>query len=337
LINSDTVTAVVLNQNANTTVPVGQSAGSYTGPTNGIVVSNATGSGLSNYAITYAPATLTIQPKALNVAGQTVATKVYDSGTMATIQSGSASLVGVVGSDAVSLNASGAYGTFASANVANGIAVTVAGNALSGTAAGNYTIVQPTGLTGNITPASLTVTARADAKFVTQSDATGYNGAAITGFVGSETSAVLGGTLAITRTNASVNSASLTPYVGVLQPSGLTSSNYNIQYVDGDYHIVPAQTLIVRVANATVTYGGSATLVPTSVEYLDGSNLLKSLTQTAASGNTYTYSDGLGGSATFTLTATGSAGSTSRERAWRWRRKPPQRCRRHGNGNAITV
>ena len=311
MINSDTVTAVVLNQNANTTVPVGQSADSYTGPTNGILVSNASGSGLANYAITYAPATLTIQPKALSVAGQTAANKVYDSGTIATINSGSASLVGVVGSDAVSLNASGTYGTFASANAANGIAVTVGGNALTGSAAGNYTVVQPTGLTANITPASLTVTAIADAKFVTLSDTAGYNGAAITGFVGSETSTVLGGTLAITRTNASVNSASLTPYAGVLQPSGLTSSNYNIQFVAGDYQIVPAQTLIVKVANATVTYGGTATLVPTSVEYLDGANLLKSLTQTAASGNTYTYSDGVGGSTSFTLTATGSTSTSS--------------------------
>jgi hypothetical protein len=312
LINSDTVTSVVLNQNGNTTVPSGQAAGIYAGSTNGIIVGSATGSGLTNYAITYAPASLTIHQKALTIAGQSVVYKVYDAGTLATINSGSASLVGVVGSDAVSLNSSGAYGTFANANVANGIAVTVGGNALAGAASNNYTIVQPTELTANITPAPLTVTARADAKFVTQSDTTGYNGATISGLVGSETSAVLGGSLTITRTNSAQNNANANanPYLGVLQPSGLTSSNYSIQFVAGDYTIVPAETLLVRVANATVTYGSAATFVPTSVEYLTSGSVLKTLTQTSTSENTYTYADGLGGSATFTLTATGNA-STS--------------------------
>jgi hypothetical protein len=306
LINSDTVNAVVLNQNGNTTVPSGQAAGIYAGSTNGIIVSSATGSGLTNYAITYAPASLTIHQKALTIAGQSVINKVYDAGTFATINSASASLVGVVGTDAVSLNTSGTYGTFVDANVANGIGVTVAGNTLAGAASSNYTIVQPTGLTANITPAPLTVTARADAKFVTQSDTTGYNGATISGLVGNETSAVLGGSLTITRTNAAQNNANANPYLGVLQPSGLTSSNYSIQFVAGDYTIVPAETLLVRVANATVTYGSAATFVPTSVEYLTSGSVLKTLTQTSASGNTYTYADGLGGSATFTLAATGN-------------------------------
>ena len=71
LISSDTVTAVVLNQNSNTTVPATQAAGVYTGPTNGILVSNASGSGLENYAISYLPATLTINQKALTITGQT--------------------------------------------------------------------------------------------------------------------------------------------------------------------------------------------------------------------------------------------------------------------------
>jgi hypothetical protein len=70
LINSDTVTAVVLNQNSNATVPSGQAAGIYTGPTNGIVVGSASGAGLTNYAITYAPASLTIHQKALTISGR---------------------------------------------------------------------------------------------------------------------------------------------------------------------------------------------------------------------------------------------------------------------------
>ena len=41
--------------------------------------------------------------------------------------------------------------------VANGIGVTVSGLTLSGTAADNYTLSQPVGLTANITAAGLTI------------------------------------------------------------------------------------------------------------------------------------------------------------------------------------
>ncbi|MBU3642299.1 MBG domain-containing protein, partial [Polynucleobacter sp. Fuers-14] len=77
LVNSDTVTAVALAQNSNTTVPATQGAGTYSGSTNGILVSGATGTGLANYTITYVPSTLTINQKALTVTAAN-ATKTYD-------------------------------------------------------------------------------------------------------------------------------------------------------------------------------------------------------------------------------------------------------------------
>ena len=64
-----------------------------------------------------------------------------------------ASLVGVAGTDAVTLSAASATGTFADKNVnpaATPKTVTVAGLALSGADAGNYTLTQPTA-TANIT------------------------------------------------------------------------------------------------------------------------------------------------------------------------------------------
>jgi hypothetical protein len=64
--------------------------------------------------------------------------------------------VGVVSGDTVSLNSSSYAATFASKNVGSGIAVTVTGLSLSGASAGNYTLTQPTGLTGNITAVTLT-------------------------------------------------------------------------------------------------------------------------------------------------------------------------------------
>jgi hypothetical protein len=80
-----------------------------------------------------------------------VAHKVYDGGLVATLSSGS--LQGVINSDSVSLVQAG---SFASKNVANGISVTAA-NSLTGVNASNYSLTQPTGLTANITPKSITM------------------------------------------------------------------------------------------------------------------------------------------------------------------------------------
>jgi hypothetical protein len=60
LINGDAVSAVTLKQNNNTTTPALQENGIYQGATNGILASNATGTGLTNYAITYVAGKLTI-------------------------------------------------------------------------------------------------------------------------------------------------------------------------------------------------------------------------------------------------------------------------------------
>ncbi|MBT8573870.1 hypothetical protein G6699_09880, partial [Polynucleobacter paneuropaeus] len=96
--------------------------------------------------------TANITAKTLTVTGTTVANKVYDGSLTATISGGS--LVGVVGTDDVSLNQAG---SFSQINVGLNLVVTAA-NTLSGAAAGNYTITQPTGLTANITAKTLTVT-----------------------------------------------------------------------------------------------------------------------------------------------------------------------------------
>jgi hypothetical protein len=60
LINGDLISSVILKQNGNQITPALQDAGTYEGSTDGIIASLATGSGLSNYAITYLPGRLTI-------------------------------------------------------------------------------------------------------------------------------------------------------------------------------------------------------------------------------------------------------------------------------------
>ena len=85
-----------------------------------------------------------ITAKALTVTGAAVTTKPFDGNTNAFI---TGTLSGVVSPDVVTFNGTG---TFASASVGNGIAVTST-STLGGANAGNYTLTQPTGLTGNIT------------------------------------------------------------------------------------------------------------------------------------------------------------------------------------------
>jgi len=97
--------------------------------------------------------TFTISKKALTVTGTTAESKVYDGTTVATIKG--AELSGVFEADATLVSlANNTTGTFASANVGTDIAVSTS-MSLTGTAAGNYSITQPTGLKADITPKPL--------------------------------------------------------------------------------------------------------------------------------------------------------------------------------------
>jgi hypothetical protein len=149
------------------------------------------------------------------VTGTSVANKMYDGTTAASLSGGT--LSGVIGSDAVTLAQSGA---FASADVGTGVAVTAA-DSLGGTAAGNYTLTQPTGLSANITPATLTYIATPEI-VTTGRTPSGLTGT-VSGFVTGDTLAnSTSGTLAWT-TNATASSPT-GDYA--IDGSGLTAQNY---------------------------------------------------------------------------------------------------------------
>ncbi|MEI7515823.1 MAG: autotransporter-associated beta strand repeat-containing protein, partial [Betaproteobacteria bacterium] len=107
------------------------------------------------YALAYATGTITVNRATLAVGGLTAANKTYDAGLVATL-SGTAAITALAG-DVVTLGGT-ASGSFATKTAANGKAVTVSGNTISGGDAGNYNLVQQTGLTANITKADLLVT-----------------------------------------------------------------------------------------------------------------------------------------------------------------------------------
>jgi hypothetical protein len=122
--------------------------------TNGSTL-NVTGYNLTdpgNYNVVENSAAGTINKATLTVTGTTVSDKIYDGTTTATLEDGS--LGGVIEGDSVNLNQSG---NFASVDVGTEIAVT-ATDSLSGAQSGNYSLVEPTGLSANITPKMLTET-----------------------------------------------------------------------------------------------------------------------------------------------------------------------------------
>ncbi|GAB1394402.1 GLUG motif-containing protein [Rhodocyclaceae bacterium] len=130
-------------------------------------------------------------------------------------------------------------------------ALSYGGSSQGATNAGSYAIAPSIALTQQdyqnwhvsyvngaltIDPAALSVTANAASKTYDGLAYSGGNGVAYSGFVNGETSAVLGGTLAYGGT--SQGAIDLGSYA--IAPSGLTSGNYAISFVDGTLTIAAA-------------------------------------------------------------------------------------------------
>jgi hypothetical protein len=108
----------------------------------------------SNYSVSDPTGlTASITQKALTVAGQVAGNKVYDGNAVAQLLGGS--LLGLVGGETLAI--AGQTAAFGDKNAGNAKAVTVSGTTLlDGTgSASNYTVLNPTGLTASITPASI--------------------------------------------------------------------------------------------------------------------------------------------------------------------------------------
>ena len=217
---------------------------------NGIAVTvlglTLTGASAANYTLTQ-PAGLTanITPFPVTVAsGLTVNNKVYNGTTAAVLSVNNPVLGGVLPADTakVALSASGSTAAFASASVGNGVAVTVTGLTLTGTAAANYTLTQPAGLTANLTPASVTITsgitANNKAYDGTVTAAVSVNNPVLSGVLLADTakvslstigstatfaSASVGSGVAVTVTGLTLTGSAAANYT-LTQPAGLTAS-----------------------------------------------------------------------------------------------------------------
>jgi hypothetical protein len=110
------------------------------------------GADSSNYTLTQ-PAYMTanITPATLTITGVTANNKIYDGNTQATLNLSSSALIGILGSDNVTVNPNGYNANFITDQIGNLIPVIVSNLGLQGSASANYTLTQPTGLTANIT------------------------------------------------------------------------------------------------------------------------------------------------------------------------------------------
>ena len=183
------------------------------------------GANAAQYAINgLDSSTATINKANLAVTGIAANNKTYNGTTAATL-SGTAT-VSAFGADAVGLAGSG-VGNFADKNAGTGKAVTVTGYTLAGAGAGNYNLIQPTGLTATISRANLAVSGIAAAtKTYDGTAAATLSGTATVAAFGSDVVSVGGtGTGVFSDKNAGVNKAvSVTGYT----LGGLDAGNYNI-------------------------------------------------------------------------------------------------------------
>ena len=187
--------------------------------------------------------TASITPASLAITGVVANNKVYDS-TLAAALGGTAA-VAALGSDNVVLSGSGS-GSFADKNVGNNKAVTVSGYSLSGGDAANYTLIEPSGLSANITPASLLLSGiAANNKVYDTTVAATLSGTAIVTPLGNDSVAVSGtGVGVFSDRNAGLNKS-------------VTISGYTLSGVDaGNYTLVEPTGLTANISAANLTVSG---------------------------------------------------------------------------------
>ena len=190
----------------------------------------------ANYDITYTNGTLTVTPKPITVKADNKWKAYGEADPRLTYTSG-----GLLNNDAIT----GTLSRVAGENVGT-YAITVG----ELTAGDNYEI-SFTGANLTIVKAELTVTANNHT--ITYGDAPAGNGVTCEGFVGEETSAVLGGTLAYDFSYTQFGDVGNTY---TIKPKGLTSSNYEITFSTGKLTVSPKEVGLTW-SETTFPYDGS--------------------------------------------------------------------------------
>ena len=158
------------------------------------------------------------------VSGLTSSNKVYDATTTASL--GGSAQVTALGLDDVTLSGTAA-GAFLNKNVGNAKAITVSGLSLAGVDAGNYNIIQQSGLTANITPADLIVSGLTSSNKVYDATTTASLGGSATVTALGLDDVTLSGSAAGAFLNKNVGNAKAITVLGI-SLAGVNAGNYTI-------------------------------------------------------------------------------------------------------------
>jgi hypothetical protein len=182
------------------------------------------GADAGNYDLTQPTWTADINGIVLTISGVTADNKVYDRSTTAAL-SGTASLVGVVSPDVVTLSTGSAVASFADAKAGTAKAVTVTGYALGGANAANYSLVQPASLAANITAKPLTVTGTTTGKQYDGSNLAPLIGATLQGVINGDIVTLANDTAGTFASSAVGSNISVTTTFSLL---GADKDNYSV-------------------------------------------------------------------------------------------------------------
>ncbi len=254
--------AAFANMISGDALTVGSATGTFsdknvaTGKTVNISGITLGGADAGNYTLTTNTASTTADITVANIAvtGVTAANKTYDATTVATLL-GTAAIT-PLGSDVVTLGGTG-IGSFADPNAGTAKPVTVTGYTIIGTDAANYQLLQPAGLTADITSAIVTLSIAANnaskiyGSTLVLDTITGFTPA---GLLGGDTIGSVMLTSAGTDFSANAGSYSIAPSNAVF--SSGSASNYTISYVNGTLTVNP---YIVNMTG-TRAYDGTANM-----------------------------------------------------------------------------
>jgi autotransporter-associated beta strand protein len=263
-----------------TGIPTGTSdAGSYQ-------LTYASGLTANNYALfSGTPTAWTVSPKTITLAAVPLSKNYGGVDPQLTARVTNGSLISTDSiSDVTGVLTRGAGESVGNYNIALG----------TGTKTSNYTITYAANNQAfTINQAPLTITANNASKTYDGQSYLGTYGVSYSPFANGETSSVLGGVLSFAgNSQNAVNAGSY-----AISPTGLTSGNYAITFLDGTLTINKAH-LTVTASNASKTYGDTNPALTTTISgFVNGENLVTS----GVSGS---------GTATSNATASTSVGTT---------------------------
>ncbi len=205
---------------------------------------NGTSEAIANYSLTQ-PTGLagTVTAKELTILSAAVTLKTYDANTNATI---TGTLSGLVNSETVTFNETG---TFNDANIGTEKAVTSACS-LNGVDAGNYSLTQPTSLTGTITAKELTISSAAVSSKTYDANTDATITGTLMGIVNSETVTYNG-----TGTFNDVNVDAGKPVTSTCSLTGVAAGNYSLTHPINLTGTITAKAIIITTDPISKIYG----------------------------------------------------------------------------------